>query len=60
MPRKPKERTAAAAGYVSRSVTIPNAIDAKLQDFAKREERPLSFVIAKALAEFFERNDKRK
>ncbi len=44
---------------VTRSVMLPKEIDDKLLAIAQRDERPLSWVIAKAVKELIERDGKK-
>lgn len=37
-------------------VSLPPELDQQLRQYAKKNERPLSWVIQKALAEWLERN----
>jgi predicted transcriptional regulator len=44
---------------IVRSVILPKDVDAKLLAIAARDERPLTWVIARAVKEFIDRDEKR-
>jgi predicted transcriptional regulator len=44
---------------IVRSVILPKETDARILAIAQREERPLSWIIARAVKEFIERDEKR-
>lgn len=45
-------------GRIVRSVVIPPDLDARLLAFCQREERPLSWVMVKALGEYLAKHEK--
>jgi predicted transcriptional regulator len=44
---------------VIRSVILPKEVDAKVLAIAAREERPLTWIISKAVKEFIARDEQR-
>ena len=56
--RKAKSKTSDVQA-VTRSVILSREIDAKILAIAERDERPLTWVIAKAVKEYIDRDEKR-
>jgi predicted transcriptional regulator len=59
MIRGMKKAKAKDTQTVVRSVILAKDIDAKLLAISQREERPLTWVIARAVKEFIDRDDKK-
>ena len=58
MPARPKKRTR-TADYERRTITLPPDIDARLEELAEREDRPVSNLIARICREWLDSHDKR-